>query len=309
MNTVYFDLEWNTGFLDGDSFDEVIEIGAVKVDEQHRRVDGFRRLIRPTVYRKMNPYIQKILAFTMKDLQKEDPFPVVVREFFEWCNDCDALIAWSTNDYGVFEKNLARIGLTIPEHLRRYDLQMAYAYRTEKSIHSYALKTAVEALELPEPEDQTYHDAYYDAQYTASIGKTLIERYGELPSTEELEAFRATQVKPKKAKLPLKYSVKKAIRRKEYCSFPCPTCGEMLHLRCWYALDGTHFISRVKCPEDGWRYAELTCDHFRQDKCDAHFTLWGEACEYAAKIYEKAIALDHFIRLYGPSKEKDNENS
>lgn len=30
MNKVFFDLEWNTGFLDGNSFDEIIEIGAVK---------------------------------------------------------------------------------------------------------------------------------------------------------------------------------------------------------------------------------------------------------------------------------------
>ena len=58
MNKVFFDLEWNTGFLDGNSFDEIIEIGAVKTDEEYRQIDGFRRLIRPVIYRKMNPYIQ-----------------------------------------------------------------------------------------------------------------------------------------------------------------------------------------------------------------------------------------------------------
>ena len=47
MNKVFFDLEWNTGFLDGNSFDEIIEIGAVKTDEEYRQIDGFRRLIRP----------------------------------------------------------------------------------------------------------------------------------------------------------------------------------------------------------------------------------------------------------------------
>lgn len=75
MNKVFFDLEWNTGFLDGNSFDEIIEIGAVKTDEEYRQIDGFRRLIRPVIYRKMNPYIQKILAITMKDLQGEERLP------------------------------------------------------------------------------------------------------------------------------------------------------------------------------------------------------------------------------------------
>ena len=84
MNKVFFDLEWNTGFLDGNSFDEIIEIGAVKTDEEYRQIDGFRRLIRPVIYRKMNPYIQKILAITMKDLQGEEPLASVAKAFFDW---------------------------------------------------------------------------------------------------------------------------------------------------------------------------------------------------------------------------------
>lgn len=97
-------------------------------------------MIRPVIYRKMNPYIQKILAITMKDLQGEEPLASVAKAFFDWCDDCDTLIAWSGNDFGVLEKNLAHIGMKIPEQLGRYDVQMAYAYRTENSIRNYALK-------------------------------------------------------------------------------------------------------------------------------------------------------------------------
>lgn len=104
MNKVFFDLEWNTGFLDGNSFDEIIEIGAVKTDEEYRQIDGFRRLIRPVIYRKMNPYIQKILAITMKDLQGEEPLASVAKAFFDWCGDCDTLIAWSGNDFACWKR-------------------------------------------------------------------------------------------------------------------------------------------------------------------------------------------------------------
>ena len=305
MKKVFFDLEWNTGFLDGNSFDEVIEIGAVKTDEEFRQLDGFRRLIRPSVYRKMNPYIQKILSITMKDLKTADPLNLVAKEFFDWCKDCDTLIAWSSNDFGVLEKNLARINMQIPEHLERYDVQMAYAYRTENSIRNYALKTAVEAMEIPEPEDQAYHDAYCDAQFTAAIGRALIERYGPLPSEAELQALKNTLVKPKKPKLPLMYSVKKAIRKEEYTSFACPTCGLLLQLPSWYALDDKHFIGHVRCPECGMRYAELRCDNFRHNRCDSHFTLWGEASSYAQEQMQSAIALDHRIKLYHVRHKKD----
>lgn len=225
--------------------------------------------------------------------------------FFDWCGDCDTLIAWSGNDFGVLEKNLAHIGMKIPEQLGRYDVQMAYAYRTENSIRNYALKTAVEAMELPEPEGQEYHDAYCDAQFTAAIGRALTERYGPLPAVEELQALKNTLVKPKKPKLPLMYSVKKAIRMEQYIAFPCPTCGLPLRLPCWYALDDKHFIGQARCPECGLRYAELTCDHFRQNRCDAHFTLWGEACDYAKDQMKKAVELDHCIKLYPPRRKKE----
>ena len=253
----------------------------------------------------MNPYIQKILAITMKDLQGEEPLAAVAKVFFDWCGDCDTLIAWSGNDFGVLEKNLAHIGMKIPEQLGRYDVQMAYAYRTENSIRNYALKTAVEAMELPEPEGQEYHDAYCDAQFTAAIGRALTERYGPLPAVEELQALKNTLVKPKKPKLPLMYSVKKAIRMEQYVAFPCPTCGLPLRLPCWYALDDKHFIGQACCPECGPRYAELTCDHFWQNRCDAHFTLWGEASDYAKDQMKKAVELDHCIKLYPPRRKKE----
>ena len=70
MNKVFFDLEWNTGFLDGNSFDEIIEIGAVKTDEEYRQIDGFRRLIRPVISRQIKPNIQKIQEHTMKEQQR-----------------------------------------------------------------------------------------------------------------------------------------------------------------------------------------------------------------------------------------------
>ena len=51
MNKVFFDLEWNTGFLDGNSFDEIIEIGAVKTDEEYRQIVAERLNLTHFVYK------------------------------------------------------------------------------------------------------------------------------------------------------------------------------------------------------------------------------------------------------------------
>ncbi len=293
MSTIVFDLEWNTGFVDGNSFDEVLEIGAVMVNQKFEKISAYRRLIRPSVYRQMNPYIGKIVSFTLKDLKKEEPFPTVVQDFFDWCGPQPLLIAWSTNDVGVLDKNLARAGIHFPEGTLCYDLQAAYSYCTEKSIRSYSLKTAVEALELPAPEEQVFHDAYCDALYTASIGKKLLSLYGHLPSKKELDDFRATLVKPKRNKVPLKYSIKKSIFDPKHRSFDCPICGNSMRLLHWYMVDENRFVSHLRCRDcKNDYYPELKCDHFRQSRCDAHFLLWGAGKPEKAALYQSAKTQD-----------------
>lgn len=308
MSTVIFDLEWNTGFVDGTSFDEIIEIGAVRVDQSYNKTASFQRLIRPAIYRKMNPYIKKIISITMDDLKSAEPFAAVIKDFFQWCGENPVLISWSNNDFGVLEKNLAKAGLSFPDGTVSYDLQAAYAYLVEKSIRNYSLKTAVEALQLPAPEDQIFHDAYYDALYTASIGRKLLQLHSILPSTAELEAFRATQCKPKKEKIPLKYSVKKSIYAPQHRIFSCPICGNPLHIRSWLVLDDCHFITKVPCECCNDYYPELFCDHFRQNKCDAHFTIWGAGHTQSILLYQKAAEGEKEITLFPYRGRSDRSN-
>lgn len=72
---------------------------------------------------------------------------------------------------------------------------------------------------------------------------------------------------------------------------------------------GTHWmisiLSASVLPGMWSRYAELTCDHFWQNRCDAHFTLWGEASDYAKDQMKKAVELDHCIKLYPPRRKKE----
>ena len=304
LSRIYFDLEWNTGFLDGTSFDEILEIGAVKVDANGIKQDSFQQLIRPIYYRRMNPYIQKIVPFTMDDLKLAPPFKTVVRSFFDWCGENATLIAWSTNDTGVLEKNLLRAGIKIPDGFHSYDLQAAYSFLTEHSIHSYSLKAAVDAMELPAPEEQTFHDAYYDALYTAAIGRRLLEIYRKFPTEETLLAFRATQCKPKKEKLTLKYSVKKAVHSPQNYTFPCPVCGNILRLRNWYCIDEEHFIGKASCSCKSTYYPQLFCDNFRQNRCDQHFSLWGEKHQPSVLAYEGAREKDFEIKLYSRGRKE-----
>ena len=76
MNYIVFDLEWNQSPI-GQAGEhprmpfEIIEIGAVKLDENYNVIDEFSRLVKPKIYTKLHKIIKQMLSYDEKDLKKE----------------------------------------------------------------------------------------------------------------------------------------------------------------------------------------------------------------------------------------------
>ena len=66
MNYIVFDLEWNQCY-GGQEFvnprmpSEIIEIGAVKLDEKLNIIDRYESYVKPRLYRKLQPHIKAIM--------------------------------------------------------------------------------------------------------------------------------------------------------------------------------------------------------------------------------------------------------
>ena len=92
MNYIVFDLEWNQS-PGGKKWSnsrlpfEIIEIGAVKLNEKKEIVDSFQRLIKPQVYNWIHDSIHEVIHVNYKDLQNGTVFPQAVTEFIEWCGE------------------------------------------------------------------------------------------------------------------------------------------------------------------------------------------------------------------------------
>ena len=73
MNYIVFDLEWNQSPI-GQAGEhprmpfEIIEIGAVKLDENYSIVDEFSRLVKPRIYTKLHKIIKQMLSYDEKDV-------------------------------------------------------------------------------------------------------------------------------------------------------------------------------------------------------------------------------------------------
>ena len=89
MNYIVLDLEWNQSYR-GKEYSieempfEIIQIGAVKLDE-HKNITGrWERIIRPVEYVKLHGKVSEMLEITEDELKMGDDFASAAKEFLEW---------------------------------------------------------------------------------------------------------------------------------------------------------------------------------------------------------------------------------
>lgn len=126
MNFVILDLEWNgtysrrlKGFMN-----EIIEFGAVKVDESMQILDTFDALVRPQVGKKISGKIKTLTNITNEELENGLHFMQAMSRFRKWMGDA-VLMTWGTSDIlTLIENNRYFCGNERIPFLKQYvDLQ------------------------------------------------------------------------------------------------------------------------------------------------------------------------------------------
>ena len=92
-NLVLFDLEWNIGYqpytfnyhgVQQTFRGEIIEIGAVKIDEDANVLDTFSIHLRPRIFRKLQHHIAKVTGLSQGDLDAGLPMKEGLQKFLDW---------------------------------------------------------------------------------------------------------------------------------------------------------------------------------------------------------------------------------
>lgn len=279
MSYVFFDLEWNQGYPRGeaDKLDEIIQVGAYKLDQWQAEGETFSAYVRPTVHKKLHHRVRKMLPLDQKELFRASRFPQVAAAFFSWCGERATFFTWGPSDAQVLKGNLAWYDLEDYLPLEVYDLQRAFDLMIMGSDQQTALKDAVEALGLAE--ELEFHDACNDAFYTGRIAAEMVRRLGELPSRAELE--RRGQELHRQRREQAARAASEALERifgqeppllERDCGsfagegdclksrgarvFRCPKCENWLCNGNWYRVGGS-YVARSRCMEHGRFYTIL----------------------------------------------------
>ncbi len=128
MEYIILDNEWHTPYckINGKCINELIEIGAVKLDENLNEISRFSVLIKSTFTKKLSTRFQRLTNITTEEmLQNGMTFDQAVDLYCEWAGTEAVTMTWSNSDLYVLLENfrLRRRINTVPIIAKYLDLQ------------------------------------------------------------------------------------------------------------------------------------------------------------------------------------------
>ena len=268
MQYIVLDLEWNqpisyhsTAYksVGGKLLFELIQIGAVKVDESLRVVDSFSQLIQPQHYVKLHPRISRITHITQDDLADAPPFNEAMAAFAAWCGQDYVLLTWGCDDISVLNQNMTFFQCDTPL-ANFYDAQRLFGEVMGASKDRKGLKAAMEQLAIdPDEDGRPFHNAVNDAYYTALV-------FARMPAPEKVLDYPLTprklqhldRAKRECTAILRVRSLKDGLKSAAATKPPCPVCGKHMEVPEGYVHQrNDQYVALADCPQHGLAFVKL----------------------------------------------------
>ena len=179
MNYIVLDLEFNQSFpfKNGRKVEptpecpfEIIQIGAVKLNDKFEQLDSFNYMIRPQIYPRLHPFVEKITGIHAEMLADKPTFAEAYKAFLAFIGEEPAILCtWGGDDINSPYRNIYYYDLDAEAMTDQFLNVQPFAaeYLNHEAGKAIGLKNAVESLGIPEEND--FHNALNDAVYTAKI--------------------------------------------------------------------------------------------------------------------------------------------
>ena len=205
MDYIVFDLEWNqsnTGRepeIEDLPF-EIIEIGAVKLNNEMKFISEFSQLVKPKVYQELHYITRKLIHIQMEELQCGKPFPLVMDEFLEWCGKDSIFCTWGPLDLVELQRNMRFYGMEplSDKPFKFLDVQKLFSLAYEDGKTRRNLEYAIDFLKIDKdiPFHRAFSDAYYTGKVLEKINNAEVDRENRILSNYSFDVFNL----PKKKK-------------------------------------------------------------------------------------------------------------
>lgn len=156
---------------------EIIQIGAIKLNENLEVLSTFNKLVKPSLYKEIHPFIEDLTGINNEMVKNEQCFPSVYKEFLKFIGSNDfTMCVWGIDDIKQLIRNINFYKLNIHNNIKKYiDIQSLASkeYKTKKG-NRLGLKAAVEFWNIPIKND--FHNALNDAIYTTEVFRNIFNK-------------------------------------------------------------------------------------------------------------------------------------
>ena len=261
MHYIVIDLEWNQTYhekamatqkeLSIRLRGEVIQIGAVKLDESLALCGSYRITVKPRFYKKIHRHVMRLTGIDQAQLDHGVPLAEAMESFHRFCGDDAIFLTWGPDDMPMLFDNLRANKLSYSFLDKYYDMQPMFNRETDGEKRQRSLEYAMEhfGIEMNLPA----HDALNDALFTARVAQRLNIAEGIRAADEATGDYLYEKVFGDADSGERGFaSAERALKESAVASPVCPICGEpllqkepMLHAK------GQKYQALYACAEHG----------------------------------------------------------
>ena len=270
MSYVVVDLEWNQAMSSKSSVfnklpihlrGEIIEIGAVKLDENMRPAGEFTVDVKPVYFKRMHYKVKKLTGIDAERLSHGIAFEDAFQQFRDWCGEDVTFLTWGYDDQGIMEQNIIIHDLDWDWISGWVNLQLIYNVQTGGDKNQKSLSTAMEYFEIEQT--RVAHDALGDAYNTALVCTHLdmgsgLEHYDDCVRILSARAPGERKTPVTDGPEPLEHRVfpdyiskAEAFSDEALTGIVCPVCGGAAPGLRWVNQGDQRYMNLCSCPEHG----------------------------------------------------------
>ena len=279
MNYIILDLEWNQSSTGEEEVSkilpfEIIEIGAIKLNNRRKMIDEFNELIKPQVYHEMHHITKKLIHLQMEQLEKGRPFPEIMEEFRRWFGEDYIFCTWGPLDLVELQRNIRYYNLEplADKPFKFLDVQKLFSIACEDRKSRRTLEYAIDFLNIEKdiPFHRAFSDAYYTAKILARLDEKVLENYSfdvfHIPTKKEDEVYALFDTYFKYISRGFDDKLA-AMSDKTVTSTKCYLCHKILRKKIrWFSPNGKHYYSVSYCDNHGYMKSKIRVRKAENDK-------------------------------------------
>lgn len=147
---------------------EIIEIGAVKLNMSLQKIEEFDSFIHPIINPQLSQFCQDLTHISQSEVDKSDPFSIVFNRFVLWIGrEPYFIVTWGDSDINHLKHECKRHDVQIPRKFTKKQINLKAKFAEKMRIRPCGMDQALQMMRIPL--EGTHHRGIDDARNIAKI--------------------------------------------------------------------------------------------------------------------------------------------